>query len=82
MFVHSEHRLKGQELPRESSFHGEGGRKRNMFLLSACVMLPNTPLAEASHVAKFKIKGQGGKLYLFVRGTAKLYSNRDSYTKG
>lgn len=42
---------------------------------SACVVSPNSPLAEASHVAKFKIKGEGDKLCLSVRGIAKLHGN-------
>ena len=79
MFVHSELQLKGQQLPRESSSHGEGRRRANTFLPSACVVSPNIPLAEVSHLSKFKIKGQGDKLHLFVRGTAKHHSNGYSY---
>lgn len=66
MFVHSKHRVKGQQPPRESSFHGESRRRANTFLPPACVVSPNIPLAEASHVAKFKFKGRRGKLCFFV----------------
>lgn len=68
----------GQQLPRESCFHGER-RRANTFLPSACVMSPNISLARASCMAKFKIKEQGGKLSFFVRGTAKLHGNGRSY---
>lgn len=82
VFVDSEHRLMEKQIPRESSFHGEGRRRKNTMSPSACVVSLNIPLAEASHIAKFKIKRQGDNLCLFVRGTAKRHGNGHSYTEG
>lgn len=59
MFVHSEHKLKGQQQPKESFSHWEGRRRTNTCLPSACAVSPNILLAEVSHVARFPNQGAG-----------------------
>lgn len=59
MYLDSEQRLIGKQIPRGNAFHGEGRRRANTFFPSACVVSPYLPLAEASHVAKLKNQGIG-----------------------
>lgn len=66
VFVHSEHKSKGQQLPRRGFFSWRRQKGKHISTFCLCCYLISCWLR---HVQKFKIKGQGGKLCLFMRGT-------------